>query len=212
MKSLYLAAATSFVLSTVSYAEIKWRSDTTVPGYTLKDIDNTLLTNGNSTTGFMVQLIRDVAGNGIDPVSAASVNGVSADDVVVDVAWIGSGGLGTGSAGVLRNQTGEAHVDGARYYVRARNAPAPASFLLDEGNELTPRPSLNSGLNSLGKPLRYGNSSIFVATGAVNLSLQMDFQAVTNQLFPGAVPEAGTAGLAGLGMLMLRRFLRRKTA
>ena len=204
----------SMIICNTAMATITWQSDLTVVGYTLKDLDNTLLTNGsNGTVGFLGQLIRDVDGDGIDPVSELSVTGVSGDDVVVDVAWIGSGGVGSGSPGIMRPQTGEAHVDGAFYYVRMWNAPTQATYTLGNGNENTPRPFMNviSGLNSLGKPLRYGESARFQAAGSDITLNTFDFQAVTNKLFPGAVPEAGTAGLAGLGMLVLRRFLRRKT-
>lgn len=210
--SLTAAVITAGTLS--ASATINWRSDTTTVGYLLRDIDTTPLTNGSSgTAGFFVQLLRD-GGNGLaDPTNSTigGITGATGDDVVVDVAWIGSGGIGTGTAGVLRNQQNEAHLDGGRYFARIWNAPTAVTYTLTDGNEGTAIPlfDIATGANPVtSKPLRYGDSALFAATGNSTVINQMDFQAVASNVYH--VPEPTTAtllamGVAGVGMALKRR-------
>jgi hypothetical protein len=142
-------------------------------------------------------------------------------DIRVSVAFYGEGVTGLGlpngnfTASDVITEDGTLEFDGGKYYIRAWEAPSPA---YNGGNYLLaqiPVPLLESSRY-------YGMSALLTNPG--NGGADSSPAIPNNVLVPGvafttssqftlsAVPEAGTAGLAGLGMLVLRRFLRRKTA
>jgi len=226
-KRLLVALLAPMLFQCWARSEIQWRSDPTGGDpsgpFLISDIDGTPFQNGsNGTIGYFIQLIflgvPQPSNVVLSPTKTNNLvgapNGVAGTDTVVDVAWIGSGGIGSGTAGILRNQTGEAHVPGGVYYVRVWNAPRATTYTLNDGNESTTIPLFDpiTGINpTTGKLLRYGDSQTFTATGNEITVLQFDFRAVSDT--PYLVPEPGTFGLMGLGTLgmwLMRRRLRQQ--
>ena len=176
--------------------------------------------------GYFVQLIWAGPNGVIDPINTGTyVPGVSigtegTDDVVIDTSYIGrnrtgEAGSSTNPLGHIVNQlspevsagNGGGSID-QNYYIRAFNAPVEFHRLFDD-NAFSP--VVGGGLAPGASSTRYGNSGLFTTSDSNDAAAEV-FTATafsTNLTLP-AVPEAGTAGLAGLGLLVLRRFLRRK--
>ena len=234
----FLAIAAIYGALTAS-AGIRWQTTTVTSGFpaaALTDhLTNPLPTDPGAGSvsgtgaydglGCFVQLIWAGPNGQIDPVGNGFVAGVSngtegTDDRIIDTAFIGLGrpgevGSATNPLGHIVNQTGpEVSVangggsTGQSYYIRAFNAPVESGRNFSDSFFT---PIVGGGLAPGILTTRYGNSALFTTSDA-NEGVNEVFTAApfaTNILL---VPEAGTAGLAGLGMLVLRRFLRRKNA
>ncbi len=204
-------------------ASISWSSTGTIVGPSSNVASPTNFTTpltgnaANTSLGFFVQLIYAGPSGLPDPAAINTGDGVVAganlsiappgvyDDVVVSTRWIGAlhFTLPNGRFTAGSPWTGPQEVAGSKFFVRAWSAPA-----FDYNSGLVPQLPL----------VYYGNSALFTSPGPdINGDTIPDIQAFDAGAFTVnrlavAIPEAGTAGLAGLGLLLLRRFLRRKTA
>lgn len=237
-KTAVLALAAAFgVLS--AHAGIRWQTTTVTSGFppaALTDqlgnplpadpgAGSALGTGAYDGLGYFVQLIWAGPNGLIDPIGPGFIAGISngtegTDDRIIDTAFIGLGrtgeaGSATNPLGHIVNQTGpEVSVangggsTGQNYYIRAFNAPVTPGRNF---NDSFFNPIAGGGLGSGPLTTRYGNSALFTTVDA-NDGVNEVFTAAPFSTSIVLVPEAGTAGLAGLGMLVLRRFLRRKAA
>lgn len=219
LKKAIIALSASVLASVSVQADISWFTRYVTAGdadYITDSNGTTRLPAGaNATVGYFVQLI-DAGINGVPDTATLTGNGAGGDDVVVDVAFLGQSSF-TPEAGRLNSQSvtepnplAVPPERGQRYFVRAWNGIS-SSFTANNPASLIP---------GLSPGLRYGNGfvsgspagTLFVPTSLNDITNTETFRVGAFSTTLTAVPEAGTAGLAGLGMLVLRRFLRRKTA
>lgn len=221
-------------------ATIRWQTTTATaspfPAAALTDQNNVALpadpgappvANGlYNGIGYFVQLLWAGPNGVIDPINTGTfVPGVSigtegTDDVVIDTSFIGftlagaAGSSGNPNGHIVNQSAPEVTVadgggaTGQAYYIRAFNAPVNSGRLFND-SALTP--VVGGGLAPGPATTHYGNSALFTTSDNNDLNPET-LTAAAFSTNIALVPEAGTAGLAGLGLLVLRRFLRRKTA
>jgi len=205
--------------ATSSFAAINWQ--TTTGGVTIKNIDGVtpLVAGRDDAVGYFVQLIFAGANGIIDPVNTTvGSNGVSGDDVVIDVSWIGNGLSSTPPAGVLGQQTegGTVPVTLApnnRLFVRAWNAPwsgavvgttAALQLQTSDGTE-------SAAIVTASPTLAYGNSALQALSPTYSAidTVVFNIESFSTDTLVN-VPEPTTAALLSMGFAGVTMALKRR--
>ena len=157
----------------------------------------TALASGTDAVGYLVQLIYDSGNDGPSPVDLSNDYGVGDGDQYAAYAWIGKGVPPPQYNGLFVSLGFDnIQPNGSSYFIRAWEGASKqigTGFIPDA-------------------PDYYGNSQIFTVQGNTDPSSNDEFFMTSSFSTVIAVPEPTTIALAfaGLGLLVVRRFRKKK--
>jgi hypothetical protein len=186
-----------------SYGYISWFNTSTNRIYYNNSSTPLVGSRTDPAIGCFLQLIW-VGANGTNDLASNAGSGVTIDDQIVAVSWIGKGAAATNYQGYAASTT-NMYVESGSYFVRVWSAPSP-SFV-------STNPSLAQVPSSLTN--FYGDSFILNYTKpspemAVNLNFGVDANYGGWSVTLSPIPEPAVFGLGIIGLISLRLFARKR--